>query len=106
MRCDQSHGNLGPLIDGEISLEERNATIAHLNGCAECASQYRGLEILRRRLLAGRMPMPRALIYRVRARIALEAAELDPTARPALPVPNREPPARRAFTRAQPWLRQ
>jgi len=34
--------------------------------------------------------MPRALIYRVRARIALEAAELDLTARPALPVPNRE----------------
>jgi anti-sigma factor RsiW len=105
MRCDQSHDNLGPLVDGEISVEERNATIAHLNSCAECASQYQRLQTLRRRLLVARVPMPRSLVHRVRARIALEAAELERNAQPVLAAAEPQP-IRRAFTRAQPWLRQ
>jgi anti-sigma factor RsiW len=106
MRCDRSHDYLGALADGEMSVEERNATIAHLNSCAECASQYQRLQTLRRRLLVARVPMPRSLVHRVRARIALETVELERNARPALPSARPPQPTGRAFTRAQPWLRQ
>ena len=103
MRCERYHDNLNPLLDGEIGAEERAATIAHLQDCPTCAHKYQRLQTLRHQLLVGRVPMPRSLIHRVRARIAREAAEQPsrrpvPVARPILPP--------RTIARARPWLRQ
>src|SRR6266550_3829536 len=105
MRCDRYRDNVGPLIDGEISPEERSATIAHLNGCPACAAEYQNLQDLRRRLLVARVPMPRSLVHRVRARIAREAAELERRPQPAAMAQTRVPSLSR-FDRAAPWLRQ
>src|SRR3954469_23566848 len=105
MRCDRYRDNVGPLIDGEISSEERGATIAHLNGCPTCAAEYQRLQDLRRRLLVARVPLPRSLVHRVRARIASEAAGLDsrpqraPMTQTLVALPSR-------VGRMRPWLRQ
>jgi len=103
MRCERYHDNLNPLLDGEIGAEERAATIAHLQDCPACAHQYQRLQTLRHQLLVGRVPMPRSLVYRVRARIALEAAE-QPSRRPPPAAKPMLPP--RSIARAAPWLRQ
>jgi anti-sigma factor RsiW len=104
MRCDRTRDDLGALIDGEISAEGRAGTIAHLNGCAACAADFQRLQMLRRRLLVGRVPMPRSLVYRVRARIAREATELERRPPPALPAERLAKP--RGFWGARPWLQQ
>jgi anti-sigma factor RsiW len=99
MSCEQFQAKLGPMLDNELSSQERNATIAHVNQCAECARDYERLQALQRRLLAARarVQMPRSLPYRVRARIALEGGE------EAAGTPT---PVTRFFARARPYLRQ
>ena len=91
MHCERYHDNLNPLLDGEIGAEERAATIAHLQDCPTCSHQYQRLQTLRHRLLVGRVPMPRSLVYRVRAGIALEAAE-QPSRRPVPAARPMQPP--------------
>jgi anti-sigma factor RsiW len=105
MHCKRYRDNVGPLIDGEISPEERSATIAHLNGCPACAAEYQRLQDMRRRLLVARVPMPRSLVHRVRARIAREAAELEHRPQSA-PMAQTLVPSSSRFDRVRPWLRQ
>jgi len=94
MSCEQFQAKLGPMLDNELPSQERNATIAHVNQCAECARDYERLQALQRRLLTARVQMPRSLPHRVRARIALEGEE------------GIQQPVKRFFGRARPYLRQ
>jgi len=105
MHCDRYRHNVGPLMDGEISADERSATIAHLNVCARCAAEYQRLQDLRRRLLVARVPVPRSLVHRVRARIAREVVEVERRPQPgATAGAHVQAPA--WFVRTRPWLRQ
>jgi anti-sigma factor RsiW len=104
MRKDCDREDVGRLLDGEGTGAQRSDVMAHIDGCAECAAHYRGLQGLRLRLQVGRVPMPASLTHRVRTRIALEAAAPD-RLRSAPPIVPASPPSR-VVLRAQPWLRQ
>ena len=105
MSCEQFQPKLGAMLDNELSSQERDATIAHVNRCAECARDYERLQALQRRLLTARVPMPRSLPYRVRARIALEGGDEAAATPTPVRIGMRQPVAR-FFGRARPYLRQ
>src|SRR5947209_8338092 len=72
--CEQVSGQLGALLDRELGGVERNAAVEHLRHCAACTRELERLQLLQRRLLSARLPLPPALLHRVRARIASEAS--------------------------------
>lgn len=100
MSCEQVNAQLGALLDRELAGEEHAAAVEHLRHCAACTREFERLQMLQRRLLGARLPLPPALLHRVRARIASEASSAADAHVPAaawLP---------RAFARVRPYLRQ
>src|SRR5215467_1650631 len=119
MRCDQARDRIGLLLDGELAGGDRHELSSHAADCPDCARYREELERLRGVLKPMREPAPRALMQRVRASLAVEAAAADAAppapqaaARSLSVVPNPTlMPAPRAWAgrvglRLQPYLRQ
>ena len=102
MSCEQANAQLGALLDRELAADERTAAVEHLRRCAACTREFERLQMLQRRLLGARLPLPPALLHRVRARIASEASRVA-DARATQATPAWLP---RVLARARPYLRQ
>lgn len=72
MRCEPDR--FGPLLDGELASDESRALLAHAASCPECGRHWDALQTLHGRLAPLREPMPRPLMQRVRAGLAVEAS--------------------------------
>jgi anti-sigma factor RsiW len=74
MQCERARELLSPYLDGELSMEERRAVAAHIEGCRACSAQAADFQRIGRTLAeAGREPAPKALALRVRANLARES---------------------------------
>lgn len=60
MDCQQIQTEIGRLVDGELTAEERSAIDAHLAGCADCRAVCDGVRIDDARLLRAFAPRRRA----------------------------------------------
>src|SRR5262245_56892794 len=87
MRCnDELRRRIGPLIDGELASAEREKLMAHMSDCPDCVRYRNELTALRRELQGAREAAPASLAERVRASLAMEAAESGVAALPS-PAP-------------------
>lgn len=80
MKCHEVRRALDPFMDGELSVPENLAVLAHLNLCAGCASAFEGENALRqalRRQLGGQAAPPE-LGPRCRAALRADAAARRP----------------------------
>lgn len=78
MQCERVRELLSPYLDGELSVEERQAVAAHLGECRSCSAQLDDFRRVGQTLAeAGREPAPKALTARVRGNLA-RAAHAEP----------------------------
>jgi len=86
MRCNEGlRLRIGPLLDGELAAHERDELVAHIAECADCARYQSELAKLGRELRHLREAAPAHLAHRLKASLAVEAAEAPlPRAKPAL----------------------
>lgn len=76
MRCDQARERIGAYLDGELSDGNQAALRVHLDGCRACAALVTEQRRVGRLVgAAGRVPAPPMLAARVRAALAVAAAD-------------------------------
>ncbi|SRR5579871_206834 len=76
IRCAQTKSLLSPYLDGAVTGTEMLAVQAHLDVCAACMREYRGLRQTQRLLMnMGRVQTPADLGLKMRLAISREAAE-------------------------------
>ena len=76
MKCADVKGLLSPYLDGAVTGIEMQGLQAHLDGCAECAQEYRLLRQTQQLLTSvGRVQAPADLGLKLRLAISREAAE-------------------------------
>ena len=102
MRCDQARERIGALLDGELPDADRQAVESHAAQCPACARTRDELRELRGELARMRDHAPRGLAQRIRAGLAVEAADL-PEAAASVRPPNVS--AARALSAARAWRR-
>jgi anti-sigma factor RsiW len=72
MRCDEARPRLGALFDGELADGSGPDVLAHVEGCAECATEISDLSRLRSKLARVRVPAPASLRTRIEASLRQE----------------------------------
>src|SRR6476469_829068 len=78
MRCnDEARLRISALLDDELPARERDELVAHIAECADCARYRSELRGVGRHVRQLREPAPASLINRVRARLEVEAAEVQ-----------------------------
>lgn len=106
MRCDEARSRIGMLHDGELPAGDRAAVATHAAGCPECSRYRDELGRLSRALRQARETAPPALLERIRAGLAVEAAEPTDLAGTPVPQPSRFAGMGAALAARLPNLRQ
>ena len=53
MECGEAQGAFDPLLDAEVSSEERHRVLAHLEDCAACREEFAYCQLLKRAIRQG-----------------------------------------------------
>jgi hypothetical protein len=80
MNCASVKELINSVFDGEVPVETIAAANHHIEGCADCHTQYRDIESLREKIVeyVDKIPIPAGLEERVRSSINREANSRRP----------------------------
>jgi hypothetical protein len=73
--CNATRTKFTEYLDGRLSGREMQSVAAHLEGCRECAGEWKSLELVQSSLAAlGSAPVPEDLLLRINVAISHERA--------------------------------